>query len=171
MQLSLSSQKSAEREKQAASEQLAARPARLNEYPFGLDRDAVTVRETSAAAVALRQVSLRVVGRSERAKLTSDIGARRVVHHFPKAGVAEPGELMRDAGRIADLYHARRPRAAIDVVEEGEVTLRKVGDVTLEYEQVAFLFRCEGLEGRSPSCPAGHRVDRRRAAMCVGGMP
>ena len=75
-----------------------------------------------------------MVSRGERPEFTSDIGARRVVHDFPEAGVAKLGELVPDAGGVADFYHARRPRSAIDVLEEREVTLGKVGDVTFVRE-------------------------------------
>src|SRR5271156_3444972 len=57
-----------------------------------------------------------MVSRGERPELTSDIGARRVVHDFPEAGVAKRGEFMPDTGGGADLYHARRPRSAPDVL-------------------------------------------------------
>ncbi len=50
-------------------------------------------------------------------------------------------------------------RGDVDVFEQWPIACGEVGDVALEGEQMAFVFRCQRFERLAPLLPAGKRVD------------
>jgi hypothetical protein len=73
-----------------------------------------------------------VLSRGESLELTSDVGIRRYVYDFSEAAIAKLGDVIADAGGVADLHRASRRRAGswcacaveafdVDVLEEQAV--------------------------------------------------